>query len=230
MSKKPARQPVSKAVEDYLKVIYDLNFNEERATTNAIADRLGVTAASVTNMLKKLAENDPPLVEYQKHRGALLTEEGKNSALEVLRAHRLIEMFLQQVLGYAWDEVHSEADRLEHVVSDQFVERISAVLGNPIHDPHGDPIPDLDLSMPGSASVWLYGMREGQKAAVRRVWDRDAGLLRYLAENGLIPGAKVEVLSYTSFDETLQVRIEGRSEPLVVGPAISKKIFVDLIE
>jgi DtxR family transcriptional regulator, Mn-dependent transcriptional regulator len=219
------REASSKAIEDYLKVIYDLNLQETRATTNAVAERMGVTPASVTNMLKKLADSQPPLVEYRKHQGVVLTAAGENLALEVLRAHRLIEMFLQEVLGYAWDEVHPEADRLEHVVSPRFVERIAGVLGHPDHDPHGDPIPTRDLTMPGEEAVSLYTLRSGQ-ATIQRVWDRDPGLLRYLGENGLTPGTRLEILHYTPYDETLQVQVEGKFAPVVIGPAISRKIFV----
>ncbi|MGB6422377.1 MAG: metal-dependent transcriptional regulator, partial [Anaerolineales bacterium] len=132
-------EKITHTVEDYLKTIYDITSTLDRASTNQLAESLGVAPASVTGMLKKLAEIEPTIVDYQRHRGVALTPEGEKMALEVIRHHRLIEMFLQQILGYKWDEVHGEADRLEHVISEEFEERISKALGDPSHDPHGDP-------------------------------------------------------------------------------------------
>jgi DtxR family transcriptional regulator, Mn-dependent transcriptional regulator len=218
-------QAVSKAFEDYLKVIYELNQRKGRATTNAVAEQMGVSAASASNMLQKLAANQPPLVEYRKHHGVILTNEGERTALSVLRSHRLLEMFLYEVLGYEWDEVHAEADRLEHAVSPRFVERIAVFLNNPEQDPHGDPIPSTDLSMPGGEPVRLYDLRPGRKTTVQRVWNKDPQLLRFLSDKGIVPGAKITVLGFTEFDESLQIQVEGY-EPLVVGPGISKKVFI----
>ena len=139
------RRSISQATGDYLKTIYELTREHGRASTNQIAESLQVTPASVTGMIKKLASADPPLVDYQKHQGVLLTEEGKKAALEIVRHHRLLEMFLHEKLGYEWDEVDAEADRLEHFISEEFEERIAQSLGNPQFDPHGDPIPTRDL-------------------------------------------------------------------------------------
>jgi DtxR family transcriptional regulator, Mn-dependent transcriptional regulator len=221
------RQTLSKAIEDYLKVIYELNQREGRATTNAVAEQMGVSAASATNMLQKLAASHPPLVEYRKHQGVMLTVDGEKTALGVLRSHRLLEMFLHEVLGYEWDEVHAEADRLEHAVSKLFVERIAVFLNNPAQDPHGDPIPSPDLVMPGSAEARLYDLRAGQSANVKRVWSREGELLRFLGDQGIVPGAHLEVLSFNPFDESLQIMVEGKAEPQVIGPGISKKVFVE---
>ena len=129
------------AVEDYLKTIYDLTHDGERASTNQIAERMGVTAASASGMVQKLAATTPPLLEYEKHHGVTLTVDGEKIALEIIRYHRLLELFLQETLGFSWDQVRAEADRLEHVISPDVAERISQVLGEPVHDPHGHPIP-----------------------------------------------------------------------------------------
>ena len=132
---------LSAPIEDYLKAIYELTQEQDRASTNEIAEQMGVTPASATGMMQRLATADPPLVDYQKHRGVALTEQGKRNALEVIRHHRLLETFLQEKLGYTWDEVHADADRLEHVISEELEERISQTLGDPAYDPHGEPIP-----------------------------------------------------------------------------------------
>ena len=132
---------LSEAVENYLKAIYEIEQDSGRVTTNALAERMVVKPASVTGMIKKLAEGKPRLVDYERHRGVSLTPAGRRIALEVIRHHRLIELYLQQSLGYAWDEVHDEAEKLEHVISEEFEDRIAEMLGDPEFDPHGDPIP-----------------------------------------------------------------------------------------
>ncbi len=173
---------ITYAIEDYLKTIYDLTVSHERASTNQIADALEIKPASVTGMVKKLSRSEPPLVDYQKHRGVALTPEGEKVALETIRHHRLLETFLHEILGYDWDTVHDEADRLEHVISEEFEERIDRALGEPTHDPHGDPIPTRDLKMPSHASTRLCDLRAGQQAVVQRVPDTNPELLRYLGE------------------------------------------------
>jgi DtxR family Mn-dependent transcriptional regulator len=170
------RENLTHVIEDYLKTIYDLSATSGRATTNQIAERLGVTAASVTNMLQKLAATQPPLVEYRKHRGVVLTPDGEKVALEILRHHRLIEMFLHQALGFSWDEVHAEADRLEHVISEELEERIAVSLGDPPHDPHGDPIPTRDLRLPSPTTLTLAQLRPPQQATIQRVRDANPEL------------------------------------------------------
>ena len=186
--------PFTQATQDYLKTIYDLTRSSERASTNQIADRLKIKPASVTGMLKKMAQNNPPLVDYQKHHGVSLTPEGERSALKVIRLHRLLECFLHETLGYEWDALHAEACRLEHVVSDEFEQRIAEALGNPSHDPHGDPIPDEHLNMPVDMTISLSDLCVGQRATIQRVRDRDADLLRDLSQRGVIPGAGITVL------------------------------------
>jgi DtxR family transcriptional regulator, Mn-dependent transcriptional regulator len=224
------REQLTQAIEDYIKAIYALTREGERATTNLLADRLGITAASVTGMLKTLASSHPPLVEYQKHRGVLLTPHGEKVALEVLRHHRLLEMFLHQVLGYDWDEVHAEADRLEHVISEEFEERMAVALGNPEHDPHGDPIPSRDLRMPDSPSQTLFGLKAGQRAVVHRVVSGDPEILRHLGELGIVPQASLEVVAFSPFDENLVLQVDSQPERIVLGPRLTRSIFVETRE
>ena len=222
------RENLTHVIEDYLKTIYDLTADQERASTNQIAERMGVTPASVTNMIQKLAATDPPLLEYRKHRGVELTEDGKKVALEIIRHHRLLEMFLHQTLGYTWDEVHDEADRLEHVISEEFEERIAESLGNPSTDPHGDPIPTRDLRIPKSPVKTLSELRPGQHAVVNRVRDSDPDLLRYLSDLGLIPGAKVTVLDFSPFDDNLRLRVADQDKAVVLGPSVTSQVFVEI--
>jgi DtxR family Mn-dependent transcriptional regulator len=223
------RDHLTHAVEDYLKSIYDLTRSGERASTNQIAERMAVTPASASGMIQKLASTTPPLVDYEKHHGVILTEDGEKIALEIIRYHRLLELFLQETLGFSWDQVHAEADRLEHVISPDFAERISQVLGEPVHDPHGHPIPTRDLKFPpGESTLSLSELRPGQQAYIRRVEDEDADLLRYLDSIGLTPSARLEVLDYSSFDGNLQLEIGEHA--VVLGPRITERIFVEVIE
>jgi len=181
-------------------------------------------------MIQRLAAAHPPLVDYQKHRGASLTAEGQQTALEVIRHHRLLEAFLHEKLGYAWDEVHAEADRLEHVISEELEERIAVSLGDPRHDPHGDPIPTRDLRLPVSTALTLDQLRPPQKAIVQRVRDADPDLLRYLSELGLTPEVHLAVLDYSPFDNNLSLQIEGHEAPIVLGSKITSQVFVDITE
>src|SRR5574339_665716 len=173
-------KPLTVSIQDYLKNIYELTENGKSATTNALAKRLNVSAPSVTGMLQKLASATPALVEYHKHQGVTLTQDGKKAALEVIRHHRLLEAWLVQTLGYTWDEVHEEAERLEHVISEDFERRIAAAMGNPSRDPHGELIPTADLKMPEEATTPLSALRPNQTGTVKRVKAADANLLRYL--------------------------------------------------
>lgn len=222
------KEKITHAVEDYLKTIYDLSDTHERATTNQIAEVLEVAPASVTGMIKRLAALRPPMVEYRKHHGVVLTSEGEEIALEIIRHHRLLETFLHQSLGYDWDTIHAEADRLEHVISEQFEERIAQALGDPTHDPHGDPIPDKNLNMPLHATTHLMDMRPGQEAIIQRVRDDNPELLRFLSERGIKPGVNVRVVDYSAFDDNLYLDIEGNAEPLVLGPRVTRQIFVEI--
>lgn len=223
------RENLSEAVEDYLKTIYELSANDRRASTNQIAQALGVTPASVSGMLKKLSETQPPMLQYQKHRGVTLTGEGEMVALEILRHHRLLEMYLHQVLGYDWDQVHREACRLEHVISEDFETRIDRALGHPSHDPHGDPIPTQDLDMPDSPSLQLFMAEPGQHALIRRVGSEDPDFLRYLGSLALIPQARLKIMDRSPFDENMRIQLEGSLESLVLGPNITRQIFIDIL-
>jgi len=220
------RKNLTISIEDYLKSIYELTLAEERASTNQIAERMGVRPASVTGMLKRLAANDPPLLDYQKHHGVELTEEGKQVALEIIRHHRLLELYLHERLGYGWDEVHEEADRLEHVISEDFEERIAQALGNPQLDPHGDPIPTRELSLPIQDWVQLGDLYPGQRATVQRVADENPELLRYLSSIGLTPQAKLEVVAFSEFDGNLHLQVGDKT--LVLGPKVTKQIYVEV--
>lgn len=220
------RENLTHTIEDYLKVIFELTMSEGRATTKQIAEQMGVTPASVTGMVKRLASSDPALVEYRKHRGVLLTTAGKEVALEIIRHHRLLELFLHKTLGYTWDQVHAEADRLEHVISEDLEERIALALGNPQRDPHGEPIPTRDLRLPVHSTHSLDNLRPGQQAVIQRVEDDDPDLLRYLDEIGMIPKACLTVLDYSAFDGNLH--IEVGDQVLVLGPSVTQKIFVEV--
>jgi len=218
----------SQTTEDYLKAIYEITRECGRASTNQIANSLNVTPASVTGMSKKMAANDPPLVEYQKHQGVVLTMEGEKVALEVIRHHRLLEMFLHEKLGYDWDEVDSEADCLEHYISEVFEERIAQMLGNPSHDPHGDPIPTRDLRLTEEPFQALSEMRPGQRGVVQRVADDDPQLLRFLADVGLVPQISFEVLAFSPLDDNLSLEIGERKKTVILGPRITRKVFVEV--
>ena len=219
---------LSQAVEDYLKVIYDITESGDKATTKRIAERMGVTPASVTGMLQKLASADPALVDYQKHRGVVLTRTGKQHALEVIRHHRLLELFLQQKLGYSWDQVHGEADRLEHVISEDLEERMAQALGDPTYDPHGEPIPSREFKMPDQSAVRLSELRLGDRATIQRVQDADPAMLRYLGSIGVTPNAQVNILDYSAFDGNLSLLLSGQEKPIVLGPRVTSHVFVQV--
>lgn len=218
-------EPLTQSIQDYLKHIYELTEGGENASTNALSERLNVKPASVTNMIQKLATVQPALVEYQKHQGVTLTKDGKKAALEVIRHHRLLEAWLVQTLGYSWDEVHEEAERLEHVISEDFERRIAAAMGHPLRDPHGELIPTADLKMPLEDSTPLSTLRPNQKAKIQSVRNADADLLRHLENQGLVPGAQIEVIGYSSFDHNLTVKAGTKSN--VLGLNITNKIFVE---
>lgn len=218
---------LSPATEDYLRALYKLgrrNPDDRPVTTSQLADRLAVRPASVTAMLQKLAAADPPLVEYHKSHGARLTEAGQRAALAVVRCHRLLELFLHEKLGYSWDEVHEEADRLEHVVGPIMVERLAAALGYPTRDPHGHAIPDADLTPTASAFVPLTILVAGQSAVIEQVGDDDPALLRQMAAAGLLPGVALSVLAGAP---ALRIALGGGSEPaLALSPDLAARVFV----
>jgi DtxR family transcriptional regulator, Mn-dependent transcriptional regulator len=195
---------LTSAVEDYLKGIYALDAEGQRVTTSALAERMHVSAPSATAMMKRLAELG--LVERAAYRGVVLTERGRLCALEVLRHHRLLERYLADTLGMSLDEVHAEADRLEHALSEELEARIDAALGYPTHDPHGDPIPDSALRIAAATSRSVADLDPGDTAVVARVPDGDPALLRYLAEIALVPGGELELTRVAPFGGPLTVR------------------------
>lgn len=202
-----SKPELSVAIQDYLKEIYKLQSAGERATTTAIARRLSVAPSSVTSMLKKLAVLG--LAEHAPYRGVSLTETGERIALEIVRHHRLIEMYLAETLGVPIDALHAEADRLEHVLSEELEARIDEQLGYPTHDPHGDPIPDAGLKVARSSLRPLADLEPGERAMVRRVPDGDAELLRYLAELSLVPGRRVTMRRTAPFNGPLTIDVDG---------------------
>jgi len=215
------------SIQDYLKTIFDLTRDGETAATTALATRLGIAPASVTGMVQKLAAAEPPLVHYRKHQGTTLTTEGEQAALRVIRRHRLLETYLVTMLGYSWDNVHEEACRLEHVISEEFETKIATALGNPQRDPHGDPIPDANLRLPADTSTPLSALRAGQRATILMVRSDDPDFLRHMNEIGLLPGVSLRVKNYSQFDQNLEVEIANQPAR-VIGLAISCRIFVEV--
>ncbi|MBI2080990.1 MAG: metal-dependent transcriptional regulator [candidate division NC10 bacterium] len=212
---------ITQAIEDYLKTIYLLGQGGEVATS-AIALKLKVSPPSVTGMVKKLAEMK--LLRYTRYQGVELTPAGEKIALEVVRHHRLLELYLQEALGYPWDKVHEEAEKLEHVISEEFEDRIAEALGWPETDPHGHPIPTKDGVLPAVAVRELLAVETGQSATVRQVSDGDPGMLRYLASLGFFPGATVQVLEKAPFEGPLRVRV-GEAEH-AVGRELARHVLV----
>jgi DtxR family Mn-dependent transcriptional regulator len=217
--------PPSPAEQDYLKQIYLQQEETGRASTQDLATRLGVKPSSVTAMLKHLAD-DPagPYVRHTPYRGVELTDKGAAVALKMLRLHRLIELFLAELLELPWDQLHAEAERLEHVLSENLEERIAAKLGNPTHDPHGDPIPGPDGWMPPPEGVALCTLEPGTDARVVRVPDGNPGLLQYLSSLGLVPGVLLHVEAVAPFGDVITVRIAEATQ--VVGSAVAGRILV----
>lgn len=214
---------ISHAVEDYLKAIYKLQLSGEgRVTTNSLAERLGVSPASVTGMVKRLAQLK--LLRHARYRGFELTTVGEKMALEVIRHHRLLELYLTEVVGMTWDQVDAEAEKLEHVISEEFEECISQALGDPTHDCHGDPIPTKEGTVPSEIRQSLWDTLPGQDVKVQRVSDGDPELLRYLAELGLVPDAPVNVVHKARFDGPLTIRVGAQSH--ILGEAVASAVWV----
>lgn len=204
---------ITPAIEDYLKGIYILQHRGDEVTTSQLSAHLGgIKPGSVTGMLKKLA--DLQLVAYTPYQGVHLTEGGERLALEVIRHHRLLELYLVEALGYTWDEVHEEADVLEHYMSEKLEARIAARLGDPDVDPHGDPIPARDGTLPPSGSQRLADLHAGMHAQVVRVREQHPERLRYLASLGLVPGATLAVETVAPFDGPVSIRLAAAVHPL----------------
>lgn len=211
-------------MEDYLKAIYSLEESGERITTQAIADRLSVAAPSVTGMLKRL--DDLNLVQHERYRSIVLTTSGRKMALEIVRHHRLLELYLAEALGYSWDEVHDEADRMEHSISEEFEARIDEALGYPTSDPHGDPIPTVSGDLPFVSDQRLGELSPDVPAKVARVSSDDPEKLRYLGSLGLYPNTDVRVLEKLPFNGPLRVEIDGEEQ--LLGAELANDVFVML--
>jgi DtxR family transcriptional regulator, Mn-dependent transcriptional regulator len=220
---------LSQSAEDYLKQLYLLSELDpaEKISTQAVADVLSVTPASVTGMLRKLAELG--FVEHTAYQGAALTVQGRELALEILRHHRLLEAFLHQALGYPLDEVHDEAERLEHVISENFEARMADWLGHPTHDPHGDPIPALDGSLPSRAEVALNLLPPQHWAVVAQIPARDPAQLRALVQAGLTPGAELQLVGLDPAFGTLRLQLRGHQE-LTLSLQVATQVRVTLLE
>jgi DtxR family transcriptional regulator, Mn-dependent transcriptional regulator len=217
---------ISSAVEDYAKAIYALQERGEgcAVTTNALAERLGVTPASASAMVKKLAGMG--LVSHVRYKGVELTSKGTAIALEVIRHHRLLEAYLSESLGVPWDRVHDEAEVLEHVLSEELEELIAAKLGNPTHDPHGDPIPTRDGLMPEEHTLSLQALAAGDCGTFVRISDSDPEMLRYLAARGIAPGDGFEIVDKQPFDGPVFARFAG--EIHVLGGSLARAMRVEL--
>lgn len=213
------------AIEDYLKTIYMLEQEESPVSTSRISEARQVKPGSATSMIQRL--NRLNLVNYEKHYGVTLTDAGQEIALEVIRHHRLVELYLIEALGFSWDEVHEQADILEHVIGEKMEERIAAALNYPEFDPHGDPIPSKEGEMALVKTKRLSGVPPGTWATISRIPDdTDSALLRYLGELGLTPGAEVQVLEVAPFDGPLTVEINGESQ--IIGQKVAASILVEL--
>ena len=216
----------TQSVDDYLKAILELSGpDEQRVTSNAIAERLGVRAASVTGMLQKLAANRPALVKYEKHHGVRLTTSGKRRALEILRHHRLLERFLHDFLDYGWDEVHEEAERLEHFISEKLEDRMAAKLGDPETDPHGHLIPERSGTVSERREINLLKWACSVPAFISSVSDRNPSALREMERLGLRPGIGI-VVEAGPRNASLLVRIGGRDDAVRLSQQLATQIYV----
>jgi DtxR family transcriptional regulator, Mn-dependent transcriptional regulator len=212
----------TEAVEDYLKSIYLDEAEHGEVTTVALAERMEVSAPSVTGMLKKLA--DLKLVKHEPYHGVTLTPAGRKIALEVIRHHRLLELYLAEALGYSWDKVHAEAEKLEHHISEEFEDKIAALLGNPVTDPHGDPIPAKDGTIPPQPSVRLPETTAGETVTVMRVAAQDASQLNYLGSLGIRPEANVTFVARAPFDGPVHLRIGSHDHH--IGLNLARQIYI----
>jgi DtxR family Mn-dependent transcriptional regulator len=221
MSATADRETLTRSVEDYLKAIYRLSPEGRPASTSDIAHLLDLSAPSVSGMVKRLSELG--LLEHIPYKGVQLTDAGRRAALRMIRRHRLIEAYLVEFLGYGWDTVHAEAERLEHAVSDTLVERMAAALGHPAVDPHGDPIPDVDGSILELASVALSEVEVGATVEIRRVDEGDPERLRYLAALGLVPGVIVTLVDHQPFGGPVTVESSGARH--IIGAELAQVVL-----
>lgn len=219
-------------VEDYLKAIYEIEsgLGEGAVATNEIAERLSVAPASVSGMVRRLA--DQGLLEYERYRGVRLTPQGRRVALKTIRRHRILETYLTEVLGYPWDRVHDEAERLEHAASEELIDRMAAALGEPTVDPHGAPIPTREGAIHESESMSLAELPRGEPARLSRVGDDDPHLLRYLDELGLHLGAVVTVVDRAPFEGPVTLRVGGGQDAFdrIIGLPVAEALRVERLE
>jgi DtxR family transcriptional regulator, Mn-dependent transcriptional regulator len=213
---------LTQSVQDYLKAIFKLQTNEAVSTTE-ISKEMNVSGASVTGMLKRLSSMG--LVDYNSYKGVRLTEFGKKIALEIIRHHRLLELYLKEKLGYTLDKVHEEACRLEHVISREFADKINELLGDPKFDPHGHPIPSKDGSIQFPNEKQLSEVEPGQFVIIRRLNDDDTKLLGYLEELGLLPGVKLKLINKAPFSGPITLRL--KDEDKIIGNEVASKIFIE---
>ncbi|HET7010189.1 MAG TPA: metal-dependent transcriptional regulator [Anaerolineales bacterium] len=217
---------LSRSVQDYLKAILELEGDAGHASTGDLAERLGVAAPSVTGMLRRLSAARPALVSYTKHRGARLTRLGRKRAMEIVRHHRLIEQFLFEALGVPWDEVHQEAEGLEHAISESLEARMADRLGHPHTDPHGHLIPGLDGRLPRRRTIRLDRLDSGQFGRIAEVRDHDPALLRHLASLGMVPGTRVRVVERSPFGGPLTLEVEGEIRQVGIQPSSQVQIAI----
>jgi DtxR family Mn-dependent transcriptional regulator len=216
------RSSFTRAQQDYLKALYQLHGDQRPVPTRDLAQRLGISSPSVSEMVTRLSAQG--LVEHDRYRGQQLTREGRRVALELVRHHRLLEMFLVQVLGYSWDEVHDEAERLEHVISERMEQRIFELLGRPQLDPHGHAIPTLGGRVRPVSNRPLSESKAGEKLVVQGVSDDDPVKLRELDRRGLLPGTRIDVVAESEFEGPIEIRVRGRREALPLG--LARAMFV----
>jgi DtxR family Mn-dependent transcriptional regulator len=216
------RSAFTRSQEDYLKALYLLNGHERPIPTRDLAQRLGISSPSVSEMVTRLSAQG--LVEHDRYRGQQLTREGRKVALELIRHHRLLEMFLVQVLGYSWDEVHDEADRLEHVISERMEERIFELLGRPELDPHGHVIPTVTGKVRSVSNRSLSECQAGEKVVIHDVSDDDPGKLREIGRRGLRPGTHIDVVAGSEFEGPIEIKVKGRRESVPLG--LARAMFV----
>src|SRR5487761_294453 len=219
------RSTFTRSQEDYLKALYQLHGDQRPVPTRELAQRLGISSPSVSEMVTRLSAQG--LVEHDRYRGQQLTREGRRVALELVRHHRLLEMFLVQVLGYSWDEVHDEAERLEHVISERMEQRIFELLGRPELDPHGHSIPTLGGKVRPLSDRPLSECRVGEKVVVQGVSDDDPVRLRELDRRGLLPGTPMEIVGESKFEGPIAVRIKGHRANVPLG--LARAVFVEEI-
>src|SRR2546430_13732387 len=216
------RGTFTRSQEDYLKALYLLGGDQRPVPTRELAQRLGISSPSVSEMVTRLSAQ--ALVEHDRYRGQQLTREGRKAALELVRHHRLLEMFLVQVLGYSWDEVHDEAERLEHVISERMEQRIFELLGRPELDPHGHAIPSLNGKVRSLSERTLSESRRGESVVLQGVSDDDPDRLRELERRGLVPGTPIVIVGESRFEAPIEVRIKSRRLSVPVG--LARALFV----